>query len=177
MTTTSRDLTLLLSQVGIVEHGPQIDLLPGVAAKVYRSSYVRLYIALCEQDTELNWPEIVRIVDKKVLEDIRGEELKDGGVVDAHVCFVANDAESASLWALRNERTVRNVSRKYWLSTSEFPSQLLNRLPILPISDPPNVQRSETLQLAADDSNWLDSLIAEGPSLTFTKFTSNLDSN
>jgi hypothetical protein len=175
MTTFYSDIRPLLAQVGIEEQENEAELIPGITAKTYRSAYARLYVADCANTKIEDWSDAIRRIDRRVLQDIRASELSDGGVVDAHICFVIQEDSDPTSWIQQNEQLVRHVSRKYWIKQSKLGTELGNRLTLLPITGAPSLQQTDNLDLSTADKNWLDRLVSDGPTMLSTDFLSHLE--
>lgn len=166
----------LLAQVGIVEHAGSSELAPGITADTFESEYARLYITNCVLSDSIDWSDVVRRVDRKILQDVRSTELAGGGVIDAHVCFVVIDDKYPLSWAQQNEQLVRHVSRKYWINSSNLQDELENRLTLLPVTSAPPLSSAQ-IDLSREDISWLDHLVLDGATGTFTRFISMLETS
>lgn len=174
MTTSHGDVGALLAQVGIIEQADS-ELAPGISAKTYQSDYARVYIADCGDARSHDWAEVVRMVDRKVLQDMRIAELSGGGVIDSHVCFIVSEHDDPTAWVQRNEHLVRQVSRKYWIKRSRVQHELENRLTLLPVTSAPALWHTDHAVLSTDDRAWLARLTEDGPATLFAEFISRVE--
>lgn len=177
MSFSSDTIKRMLTQVGFSDRPGELEVAPGVVVETFSSDYARLYVVECVNFRSRDWADIVMNVDRAILQDIRSAELATGGVVDAHACFVVSSEEQPLEWAQANERLVRNISRKYWISASDIDAEFVNRLTILPIKSPPPMGASKKLSLSPDESAWVGELVSEGVSSQYSSFVSRLKSS
>jgi hypothetical protein len=166
--TTLAALSDALQLVGFHQN-VEASLREGLSARRWSSSYAHVYVVDVLEGAVDKWPELLAEVDRQVLNQLRADELTSGGVMDAHVCFLIDDLSRRQIEARVDERSARNVSRKYWIGRAEGFEGFQARLSLLSMGSVSALAPRASFGISADDQKWVDVLVEEGPDVVFRR--------
>jgi hypothetical protein len=168
------DLSAALNIVGFRRDQDDALLTKELSAKSWTSSYARVYVADVSREPAPDWPSLLDEIDRTVLTALRTDELKNGGVLDAHVCFIVDDFSGRGIAMQLDERRIRNVSRKYWIERREGFAGLQSRLSLLGMAHLSVLTSDSSFGISAADQEWVDMLVQDGPAPVFQRFMKNV---
>lgn len=163
-------LTDRFAEVDLRISDPSVSLAEGVVAHLWVSPYAHVYLADVPVMKKLDWKSILADVDSRVLAHLRREEIKSGGVIDAHVCFIVDDDARKELESQIDEIKLRHVARKYWLDRKRAFEDVLSRLTLLTTDALPHVGGRTDMGLTASEESWVERIVKEGPASSFQAF-------
>lgn len=146
-----------------------INVTKNLIAHQWKSDYAHFYLAEVATDSGLDWKKLILEVDRMVLGNLQKSEFETGGVIDAHVCFVVEGGIKRGVADQLGERVFRNISRKYWVSKESAYESILLRLPILSISELPQIDLVSDMGLDKVDNEWLENIV-KNPSKAAASF-------
>lgn len=162
-----------LKEVGLFADADKLaDLPPGIETKAWKSSYARLYIAQADAKTTIDWTEALARIDSKILAQLRSDELS-GGVVDAHLCVLV-DEDPKQVAQKLDEKALRHVTRKYFVSRRSDLDAIFARVTLLSVPQLPKLEGRPEMGLSTAEDNWLSNIVEGGPASAFDEFIASI---